>query len=193
MIKPNLDARFVPGHFELAQIELTLLRMLAVILFSLSLMAIGATEPAAAAENGDSKEMSPMLQPWTGPYGGVPPWHLVRPNEFVEAFDEAIAQAIRDIDAITANPQTPTFENTIVAMESAGRTLDRLQSLFGVHASNLNLGPIPDVERVVEPKLAEHQDKVIQNEKLFARIAAVYESDAKDKLRNMGVPILRSA
>ncbi|MDP6466245.1 MAG: M3 family metallopeptidase [Pirellulaceae bacterium] len=125
--------------------------------------------------------MSPMLQPWTGPYGGVPPWHLVRPNEFVEAFDAAIAQASRDIDAITANPKAPTFENTIVAMESAGRTLDRLQSLFGVHSSNLNLGPVPDVERVVEPKLAEHQDKVTQNEKLFSRIAAVYESDAKEK------------
>ncbi|HJN11737.1 MAG TPA: M3 family metallopeptidase [Pirellulaceae bacterium] len=126
--------------------------------------------------------MSPMLQPWTGPYGGVPPWHLVRPNEFVEAFDAAIAQASRDIDAITANPKAPTFENTIVAMESAGRTLDRLQSLFGVHSSNLNLGPVPDVERVVEPKLAEYQDKVTQNEKLFSRIAAVYESDAKEKL-----------
>ncbi|MDP6059297.1 MAG: M3 family metallopeptidase, partial [Pirellulaceae bacterium] len=67
-------------------------------------------------------------------------------------------------------------------MESAGRTLDRLQSLFGVHSSNLNLGPVPDVERVVEPKLAEYQDKVTQNEKLFSRIAAVYESDAKEKL-----------
>jgi peptidyl-dipeptidase Dcp len=152
------------------------------ILFSLSLMAIGATEPAAAAENGDSKEMSAMLQPWTGPYGGVPPWHLVRPNEFVAAFDAAIAEASRDIDAITSNPEPATFENTIVAMESMGRTLNRLQSLFGVHSSNLNLGPIPDVERVVEPKLAEHQDKVIQNVKLFARISAVYESDAKDEL-----------
>jgi peptidyl-dipeptidase Dcp len=171
----------VPDGFELAQIGLTRFRALAVILFTLTLMAIGATEPAAAAENGDSKEMSPMLQPWTGPYGGVPPWHLVRPNEFVEAFDAAIAQASRDIDAITANPKAPTFENTIVAMESAGRTLDRLQSLFGVHSSNLNLGPVPDVERVVEPKLAEHQDKVTQNEKLFSRIAAVYESDAKEK------------
>ncbi|MDP7305071.1 MAG: M3 family metallopeptidase, partial [Pirellulaceae bacterium] len=182
MSKSNLGARFVPGRFELAQIGLTRFRALAVILFTLTLMAVGATEPAAAAENGDSKEMSPMLQPWTGPYGGVPPWHLVRPNEFVEAFDAAIAQASRDIDAITANPKAPTFENTIVAMESAGRTLDRLQSLFGVHSSNLNLGPVPDVERVVEPKLAEYQDKVTQNEKLFSRIAAVYESDAKEKL-----------
>jgi len=182
MIKPDLDARYELGHEQISQMAVTRFRTVTVIFFSLSLMAIGATAPAAAAENGDSKEMSAMLQPWAGPYGGVPPWHLVRPNEFVAAFDTAIAEASRDIDAITSNPQPPTFENTIVAMESMGRTLDRLQSLFGVHSSNLNLGPVPDIERVVEPKLAEQQDKVIQNEKLFARIAAVYESDAKDKL-----------
>ncbi len=156
-------------------------RMLTVILFLLCLMAAG-TAPLAAAENGDSKEMSPMLQPWTGPYGGVPPWHLVRPNEFVAAFDVAIAQAGKDIEAIAANPEPPTFENTIVAMESAGSMLDRLESLFGVHSSNLNLGPIPDVERVVEPKLAEFRDQVTQNAPLFARIAAVYEGDEKAKL-----------
>lgn len=142
----------------------------------------GAATAAFAVENGDSKEMSPMLQPWTGPYGGVPPWHLVRPNEFVEAFDVAIAEANQEIEAIATNPEPPTFENTIVAMESAGGMLERLESLFGVHASNLNVGPIPDIERVVEPKLAEFRDRVTQNGPLFARIAAVYESDEKDRL-----------
>ena len=133
-------------------------------------------------KTGESKEMTPMLQPWTGPYGGVPPWHLVRPDEFVNAFDAAITLAEKDIDAIANNPDPPTFENTIVALESAGRTLDRLQALFGVHSSNLNVGPVPDIERVVMPKLTEYEDRVTQNEKLFARIAAVYESDATEKL-----------
>ncbi len=118
-----------------------------------------------------------MLRPWTGPYGGVPPWHLVRPDEFVEAFDVAIAASVKEIQAIAKNSDPPTFENTIVALERAGRTLDRLESLFGVHSSNLNVGPIPDIERVVEPKLAEYRDRVTQNEKLFARIATVYQSD----------------
>ncbi len=153
----------------------------AAMLCALGLIA-GAATAAFAVENGDSKEMSPMLQPWTGPYGGVPPWHLVRPNEFVEAFDVAIAEANQEIEAIATNPEPPTFENTIVAMESAGGMLERLESLFGVHASNLNVGPIPDIERVVEPKLAEFRDRVTQNGPLFARIAAVYESDEKDRL-----------
>lgn len=132
-------------------------------------------------DTGDKKKMasqSPMLQPWTGPYGGVPPWNLVRSEEFDGAFDTAIAIAADEINAIADNPEPADFENTIVALERTGRALNRLETLFFVHASNLNLGPIPDIEKVVVPKLSEHEDSVYQNGKLFARIAAVYESDA---------------
>ena len=118
-----------------------------------------------------------MLEPWTGPYGGVPPWNLVRPEEFVTAFDTAIEQASEEIDAIANNPEPPTFANTLVALEKSGRQLTRLESLFGVHAANLNVGPMPEIEKAVMPKLAAFRDRVTQNEKLFARIAAVYESD----------------
>ncbi|QDT12218.1 M3 family metallopeptidase [Planctomycetes bacterium K23_9] len=134
-----------------------------------------------AQETGSKKEMasqSAMLLPWTGPYGGVPPWNVVRTEEFQSAFDTAIASAAKDIDAIANDPEPPTFENTLVAMEHAGRMLDRLDTLFGVHGSNLNLGPIPDIERAVAPKLSEHSDSIYQNAKLFARIEAIYNSDA---------------
>lgn len=133
----------------------------------------------ARAQN---KGNSAMLKPWPGPHGGVPPWNQVRPDEFVEAFGAAIVAAQEEIETIANNSAPPTFENTIVALESAGETLDRLQALFGVHSSNLNLGAIPDVERVVMPKLTEYEDGVTQNAKLFARIAAVYASDTKQGL-----------
>lgn len=123
-----------------------------------------------------------MLRAWDGPYGGVPPWNLVRPNEFVDAFEAAIKISTAEIDEIANSPDPPTFENTIVAMEHAGRTLDRLESLFGVHASNLNLGPMPDAQKIIMPKLAEFEDSVTQNEKLFARIEAVHKSEAMDAL-----------
>ena len=132
--------------------------------------------------NKDGDEMSVLLRPWAGPFGGVPPWHLVRPDEFVDAFDAAIVRAGDKISAIATNPEPPTFENTIVALESAEMTLDRLQSIFSVHASNLNVGPIPDIERIVEPKLAEFSDRVTQNESLFARIEQIYESDVASRL-----------
>jgi peptidyl-dipeptidase Dcp len=145
-------------------------------------MTIAADLNANAQETKEPMENDAMLRPWSGPYGGVPPWHLVRPNKFAEAFDAAIGLADSEIAEIADSPDPPTFENTMVALESAGRALDRLEALFGVHQSNLNLGPIPDVERVVEPKLAEYRDRVTQNEKLFNRIAAVYESDEAKRL-----------
>lgn len=126
-----------------------------------------------------------MLKPWTGPYGGVPPWNLVRSDEFVDAFAIAIRRSADDVNAIANQNEAPTFENTIVAMEKTGRDLERLSTLFFVHASNLNLGPIPDIEKVVVPKLSEHEDSIYQNEKLFERISAVYDAEMEGDRLNV--------
>ena len=123
-----------------------------------------------------------LIQPWGGPYGGVPPWHLVRADEFVPAFDEAIAHASKEIQAIADSPAEPTFDNTIVAMEKAGSALDRLEAIFGVHAGNLNVGPMPDIQKTVMPKLALHRDRITQNEKLFARIEQVFQGEEMKQL-----------
>lgn len=125
---------------------------------------------------------SVLLKPWTGPYGGVPPWDRVRTEEFVEAFDAAIAMAAVEIQAIADNPEPPTFENTVVAMENAGRALTRLDAIFGVYTSNLNVGPVPNLERVVAPKLSAHSDSIYQNSELFKRIESIHGSDAQQTL-----------
>jgi peptidyl-dipeptidase Dcp len=150
-------------------------------LLASSILLLTISSTVLGQETGETKKVesnSPLLKSWPGPYGGVPPWNLARPDEFVGAFDAAIKMSTDEIETIANNPDPPTFENTIVALEKAGRTLNRLQSIFFVYASNLNVGPIPDIEKVVVPKLTEYEDSVYQNEKLFARIAAVYESDA---------------
>lgn len=131
---------------------------------------------------GETRVTPELLQPWTGPYGGVPPWNLVQPSEFVAAFDQAIALATQDIDRIANNPEPATFDNTFLPLETAGRSLERLQAIFGVHSSNLNVGPLPDIERAVTPKLAEFEDKVTQHPQLFQRIAAIYDQRADLKL-----------
>ncbi len=123
-----------------------------------------------------------MLKAWSGPYGGVPPWNLVRVEAMSDAFDDAIAESKAEIDKIANNPAPASFENTIVAMETSGRTLERLGTIFDVHASNLNVGPMPDVERAVAPKLAEFDDWVTQHEKLFKRIEAVFKGPEFKKL-----------
>lgn len=125
---------------------------------------------------------SALIKPWTGPHGGVPPWDQVRTEEFVAAFDVAIKQNADEIEAIAADKSEPTFENTVVEMERAGRTLSRLESIFGVYASNLNLGPVGDIERVVAPKLSAHADSIYQNDQLFGRLKVIYESDEKESM-----------
>ncbi len=125
---------------------------------------------------------SVLLTPWEGPFGGVPPWREIKAEEFLDAFDAAMAMSTRDVEAIANHPEPANFENTIVALEKAGRTLDRLNSLFGVYQSNLNLDDIPDIERALAPKLSKHADSITQNERLFARIEAVYNSDEAKSL-----------
>ena len=153
-----------------------------------SIVALLAAHPFAttirADEKGDSvaATFSDLLQPWTGPYGGVPPWNVVRPTDFVKAFESAIDQAQTEIIAIADASEPATFENTVVALEKAGRTLTRLVSLFGVHSSNLNIGPMQDIEKAVVPKLTEHEDWVTQNSKLFKRLAEVYEGEQFQRL-----------
>lgn len=95
---------------------------------------------------------APLLQPWPGPYAGVPPWNLVRVEEFASQFDMALKIAEEEIAAIANQTDPATFENTILAIDNAGQALERVETLFDVHSSNLNIGPIPDIERIVAPK-----------------------------------------
>ena len=125
---------------------------------------------------------SVLLKTWDGPYGGVPPWRSIRVEDFQPAFDVAIEMSAADYDKIANNPDKPTFQNTIIPMEQAGKALDRLARLFGVHQSNLNVGSIPDIEKNVMPLLSKHADSITQNEKLFQRVADIYEGDEMKKL-----------
>ena len=133
-----------------------------------------------ANENQD--KLSPaaqiLLRDWQGPYGGVPPWRSVNPNDFESAFEAAMAQEVEEVEAITSNSADADFENTILALEKSGQTLERVASIYYVHTSNLNLGPMPDIEAAIEPKLTKHHDAITQNAELFARVEAVYQQDS---------------
>jgi peptidyl-dipeptidase Dcp len=117
-----------------------------------------------------------LLAPWTGPYGGIPPFDKVKVADLQPALEAAMTQQLAEIDRIASDPAAPTFENTIAAMERTGRTLDRVTTVYGVYSSTLNDDAVQAVEREMAPKLAEFGDKITQNQKLFERIAKVYDT-----------------
>src|SRR5262249_7348149 len=126
------------------------------------------TPAAQAAAN------NPLLPPWAGPYGGVPPFDRVRVADFKPALQAAMAENLEEIEAIAADPAVPTFDNTIVALERSGRTLSRVSAIYGVWSSTLSGADFQAIEREMQPQLAAFSDRIFQNAALFARIAAVY-------------------
>jgi peptidyl-dipeptidase Dcp len=117
---------------------------------------------------------NPMLAPWRGPYDGVPPWDQAKAGVFPGAFELGLSLLLAEVDAIATNPQPPTFSNVIAALEDSGRHEGRAETLFGVLTGNLNTEDVQAVDREWSPKITAAYDKITFNEKLFARISAVY-------------------
>jgi peptidyl-dipeptidase Dcp len=151
---------------------------------ALMMTAVGveAAKPRPAAKAAPMPKAWPLLAPWTGAYGGVPAFDKARVREFKPTIEAGIAAQMREILAIANNPAAPTFSNTIVALEKAGRPLGRALSVFFVHSGNLSSPEFQKVEAEMSPKLAAAQDQITQNAKLFKRIDAVYNSPAKARL-----------
>ena len=108
------------------------------------------------------------------------PFSQIKLEDYQPAFIENIATARAEIDAIINNPETPTFENTIVALEFSGENLDRLSSIF----FNLNSAETGDemqkIAQNITPLLTEFSNDITLNEALFKRIKTVFEQ--KDTL-----------
>jgi len=137
---------------------------------------------AAADEPQLNQTGNPLLAPWNGGYGGYPAFDRYRLEQFKPALEAAMAQELREVDAIAANPAPPSFVNTIEALEQAGAALNRVQSVYHIWSSTLNSGGFQAVQSEMDPVLAGFSDQITQNEPLFRRIEVVYESAARTKL-----------
>jgi peptidyl-dipeptidase Dcp len=125
---------------------------------------------------------NPLLAGWSGPYGGIPPFDKVRVEQFRPALEVAMAENLEEIDRIANDPAPPTFENTIAAMERAGRRLSDVATIYSIWGSTMNTPDFQPIQREMAPKLAAFSDQITQNEKLFRRIEAVYNSPEKARL-----------
>lgn len=124
-------------------------------------------------------EGNPFRAEWSGPYG-VPPFAEIKDEHYMPAVKKGIVEMRAEIDAIVNNPEEPTFENTIVAMEKSGKSLERVIRVFSNVTNTDTNDALNALEGEIYPMLTREQDAVTFNPKLFARVKAVY--DQRDRL-----------
>ena len=122
------------------------------------------TSPAPSA--------NPLLAKWTTP-DEVPPFAHIEPEHFREAYDRALAEHTGEIAAITANPAAPSFDNTIVALECAGRLLARIGDAFHLLAGAHSNDTLLEIEREISPRMARHWYKINTDARLYGRVDAL--------------------
>ncbi|MCF4102733.1 M3 family metallopeptidase [Gillisia sp. M10.2A] len=123
-----------------------------------------------------------LLSKWTGPYGGVPAFDKMTLEELQPAIEKGMSMHLMEIDKIANNTKPATFENTIVAMEKAGKPLDRAFTYYGIWSSNMSSPEFRDIQNELSPKISEYSSKISQNEKLFKRIKTIYDASLKKPL-----------
>lgn len=126
---------------------------------------------------------NPFFTEWKTPFQ-TPPFNEIKPEHFIPAFEEGMKQEKAEVEAIISNPEKPTFDNTLKALEKSGEFLSRVSRVFGgLNGANTN-DEIQKIARVTTPLLSKHNDDISLNEKLFERIKAIYNE--KDKLNLTG-------
>lgn len=112
---------------------------------------------------------NPLLENWQTPYG-LPPFDLVRAEDFSTAFDVALQSHRAEIDALAGSMFVPTFENTLVAFDRSGRLLARVRELFFNLTAAETSAALQKVELEIAPKLSAHNSAIYMNDALFGRI-----------------------
>jgi peptidyl-dipeptidase Dcp len=127
-------------------------------------------------------KLEPLLAPYPGGNGGMPPFDKIKVADFKPALLKGMDLQRAEIAAIADSKDAATFDNTIAALEDSGRPFNRAATIMSIYTSTMNGKEMQAVEQEMSPVLAAFGDEVTQNEKLFARIKAVYDGRASAKL-----------
>ncbi|WP_425409117.1 M3 family metallopeptidase [Hyphococcus sp.] len=136
-------------------------------------------EPATT----DNEAANTLLSSYDGPYQGTPHFDEMDLSGLKPALEAGMAKNLAEVEAIANNPEPPTFANTIIALEKTGDELGRVFTYWGIWSSNMSSPEFRTIQQEMAPKLSEFFSKINQNEKLFERVKAVYESDVMETLR----------
>lgn len=123
-----------------------------------------------------------LLKEWEGPYEGVPNFEDMNLKDLEPAMDYAIEKHLSEIEEITNNSEPASFENTIEAMERAGKLVDRVYTYYGIWSSNNSSEEFREIQQKLSPKLSDYQSTIRQNDKLFKRIKTVYDESQEQVL-----------
>ncbi|HEU0034869.1 MAG TPA: M3 family metallopeptidase [Kofleriaceae bacterium] len=127
------------------------------------------------AKTGATVIKEPLLAPFAGGHGGVPPFDKIKVADFKPALLKGMELARKEHAAIADAKDPPTFDNTIAAYEDSGRAYGRAANIFSTFTATMNDKKMQAVEKEMTPLMAAFSDEVVQNEKLFARIKTVYD------------------
>jgi len=141
----------------------------------------GKAGPETSAEQSDQLaqpgEANPLLARWQTPYG-APPFSTIQDADYLPAVEKGITDLQADIARISENEAAPDFENTIVALDKAGKTLDQVLAVFGNITNTDTNDTLSELEGVIYPKVSQVYDSIVFNDQLFARVKAVREAAA---------------
>jgi peptidyl-dipeptidase Dcp len=121
----------------------------------------------------DAGEPNPLLIESPLPYG-MPPFDRIENEHFAPALEQGMMEQIGEIEAIVVNPAPASFENTIIELERSGQTLDYVMRVFSNLVGTHTNETLQEIQREMAPKLSAHQDSIMLNPVLFARIEALY-------------------
>ena len=127
---------------------------------------------------------NPLLQEWTGPYGGLPDFDQIDIGDVKDAMVTAMDMSLSEIEMISNNPDEPTFENTIEEMERSGAALDRAFSYYGILRSNISTPEFREIDVALAPQFADYSAKIIQNQRLFSRLQIIYKRSQETPLED---------
>jgi len=123
---------------------------------------------------GETPSENPFFTEWTTPFG-VPPFDQIHEEHFLPAFERAIAEQRAEVEAIAQNPETPTFENTLVALDATGMLMSKVSGVFYTLTGAETNDEIQAIAKEVAPMRSNLRDDRLMNPQLFARIKAIYE------------------
>ena len=125
---------------------------------------------------------NPFLTEWDTPYG-IPPFDDIQVDDYIPAIKEGIAQQQKEIDAITSNPEAPTFENTIAPYEESGEILAKVAGVLYNITETDRTDELDSVMEAAIPLMTEHSDNIAFNKALYERVAAIYKGDQSNLTR----------